>query len=269
MLGPEHPIGSMVRTVDSQGEQLYVVLRDGLQPVSSATADIIRHGEPDAAAEVRGIAPAMLADVPIVHQLRVDHYPSVSPKIVSTDPDPVVCMGWQRSNTAAEATVRLLVGNRLPVSDGAQPVGLATADGTGPGVDSVYLTPGTGEYVQATGGGPDSESVGQLFYVSDTGLRYHIKDFPTADALGVTGVKSPDGAQTAAAVGAVARGVVAAARARAVAGGGLGRARRHGGQPGQRHCRGATGLARQSRTTAIEPDYSERRRMATAPDDVR
>ena len=110
--------------------------------------------------------------------------------------------GWcawrgSASNTAAEADVRMLVGHRLPVPEGAQPVGLATADGNGPGVDSVYLTPGAGEYVQATGGEPDSQSMGELFYVSDTGLRYHIKDLPTADALGVTGVKVPDGPQNA------------------------------------------------------------------------
>jgi hypothetical protein len=34
--------------------------------------------------------------------------------------------------------------------------------------------------------------MGQLFYVADTGLRYHIKDLPTAAALGVTGIKDPD-----------------------------------------------------------------------------
>lgn len=193
VMGPQHPVGSMVKTVDSRGEQLYVVLRDGLQPVSPATADIIRYGNPGAVADAHSIAPAALAEVPIVHQLAVDHYPSVSPRIVSPDPDRVVCMGWQRSNTAADATVRLLVGHRVPVPDGAHPVRLASSDGSGPAVDFVYLTPGAGEYVQATGGEPDSESAGQLFYVSDTGLRYHIKDLPTAEALGVTGVQLPDG----------------------------------------------------------------------------
>ncbi len=193
VLGPDYPVGSMVKTVDSRGEHLYVVLRDGLQPISPATADIIRYGAADGVAEPRDIAPAALAAVPIVHRLPVDHYPSVSPQIVPTDPDRVVCMGWQRAGSAAQATLRLLVGHRLPVPDDAQAVGLATADGNGPGVDSVYLVPGAGEYVQATGGAPDSESPGQLFYVSDTGLRYHIKDFPTADALGVTGVEVPDG----------------------------------------------------------------------------
>jgi type VII secretion protein EccB len=193
VLGPDYPVGSMVKTVDSRGEQLYVLLRDALQPVSSATADIIRYGNPDAVAEVKDIAPATLAGAPVVHQLPVDHYPSVAPQIVSADPDRVVCMGWQRANTASHAIVRLLVGQQLPVPDGAKSVGLATSDGNGPGVDFVYLVPGAGEYVQATGVEPDSESAGQLFYVSDTGLRYHIKDSPTAEALGVSGVSLPDG----------------------------------------------------------------------------
>jgi type VII secretion protein EccB len=196
-LGPDYSIGSMVKTVDSRGEQLYVVLRDGLQPVSPATADIIRYGNTGGVSDVHDIAPAALANAPIVHQLAVDHYPSVSPKIVPIDPDRVVCMGWQRSNTAADATVRLLVGHRLPAPGGAQPVRLATSDGNGPGVDSVYLVPGAGEYVQATGGEPESESAGPLFYVSDIGLRYHIKDSPTAESLGVTGVKMPEGPQNA------------------------------------------------------------------------
>jgi type VII secretion protein EccB len=193
-LGSDYPVGSIVKSVDSRGEQLFVALRDGLQPISSATADIIRYGDADAARSPgREIAPAMLAEVPIVHRLPVDHYPSASPQIVATDPDRVVCMGWQRSNTDAEATIQLLVGHRLPVPTDAKTVRLATADGSRPGVDFVYLSAGAGEYVQATGVEPDSRSAGQLFYVSDTGLRYHIKDLPTAEALGVTGVKIPDG----------------------------------------------------------------------------
>jgi hypothetical protein len=114
---------------------------------------------------------------------------------VSPNPDPVLCMGWQRTNAAAQATVRLIAGNKLPVPAGAETVRLATTDGNGPGLDSVYMTPGAGEYVQATGVEPGSQSTGPLFYVSDTGLRYHIKDLPTADALGVVGIKAP-GQQT-------------------------------------------------------------------------
>lgn len=197
VVGPDYPTGSVVKTIDSRGEQLYVVLRDGLQPISPATADIIMYSESDAVrASVREIAPAIVAGASIVHRLAVDHYPTVSPQIVPANPDRVVCMAWQRTNTAAQAGVRLLVGHRLPTPEGADPVRLANADGSGPGVDSVYLTPGAGEYVQATGIEPASLATGQLFYVSDTGMRYHIKDFPTAEALGVTGVKTSDGPST-------------------------------------------------------------------------
>ena len=192
VVGPDYTIGSIVKTVDSRGQQLYVVLRDGLQPISAATADIIRYGDADAArASAREIAPAVVAGVPIVHQLPVDHYPTVSPQIVPPNSAPVLCMGWQRTNAAAPATVRLIVGHKLPVPAGAEAVRLATTDGSGPGLDSVYMTPGSGEYVQATGVEPGSQSTGPLFYLSDTGLRYHIKDLPTADALGVVGIKAP------------------------------------------------------------------------------
>ncbi|KQH79213.1 type VII secretion protein EccB [Mycobacterium gordonae] len=187
------PVGSIVKTVDSRGEQLYVVLPDGLQPVSSAAADIIRYSNPGEASSqgAREVAPSVISRVPLVHSLAIDHYPAVSPQIVNTEPDRVVCMTWDRSNSAAQAAVGLLVGHRLPIPDGAQPVGLATGDGNGPGVDSVYVKPGSGEYVQATGGEADSRALGQLFYVSDAGVRYHIKDLPTAGALGVTGVHDP------------------------------------------------------------------------------
>jgi hypothetical protein len=100
-------------------------------------------------------------------------------------------MSWRRNNSAATATTRLLVGNRLPLPNDAQPVRLATADGGGPGLDSVYLKPGTGEYVQATGVEPDSRAAGQLFYVSDEGVRFHVWDEAAAAALGVVGVKVP------------------------------------------------------------------------------
>jgi type VII secretion protein EccB len=194
VLPPEHPIGSIIRVLDSRGEQLFVVLRDGVQALSPAAADVIRYGQ-DGAASARPIpdvAPAMVADVPRVSALDVDHYPPASPRIVPADPNEVLCLGWQRPNDAAQASIQMFVGHRLPMPAGAQPVRLATADGMGARLDEVYLTPGSGEYVQTTGGEPDSHSHGPLFYVSDTGLRYHLEDTPTAQALGVVPVKSAD-----------------------------------------------------------------------------
>ena len=188
-------VGSILETTDSSGQQLYVALREGLQLISPATADIIRYGDPQSsmASEPATISPALLSAVPIVHSLRVDHYPTATPRFVHADPDSVVCMSWQRASSAADATSRLLVGHRLPLPEYARQVTLATADGSGPGLDSVYLKPGTGAYVQATGDEPGSRAKGQLFYVSDVGLRFHIQDVPTATALGLTGTKEPGG----------------------------------------------------------------------------
>jgi type VII secretion protein EccB len=194
-LEQKYRVGAIVTAVDSRGEQLYVVLRDGLQPISAATADIIRYGDSDSPSvgAPASISPALVSEAPHVDDLRVDHYPKASPRFITTEPDRVICLSWERGNSDAAATNRLLVGHALPVPAEAKPVPLATADGNGPALDGVYLKPGTGEYVQATGDQPDSRAMGQLFYVSDTGVRFHVKDLPTAAALGVTGVKPPGG----------------------------------------------------------------------------
>jgi ESX secretion system ATPase EccB len=196
-LPAQYPAGSILRTVDSRGDQLYVVLSEGLQPISAATADIIRYGNPQSStvSEPTRISPALISKAPVVDTLRVDHYPKSSPRFVHVNPDSVVCMSWQRSDLRAEGTTRLLLGHRLPLPNDSRPVRLASADGSGPGLDNVYLQPGTGEYVQSTGDQPGSQSPGQLFYISDLGLRYHIKDVPTANALGVVGAKDPSGTE--------------------------------------------------------------------------
>jgi type VII secretion protein EccB len=169
---------------------MYVVLPEGLQPISVATADIIRYSgsAPVAVDEPREVSPALVSAVPVVHSLPTDTYPSASPQIVDTESAQVLCMAWQDANGAARAATRLLVGQRLPVPRQAAPLRLASADGSGPGLDSVYLTPGTGKFVQVTGAEPDSKARGQLFYVCDTGVRFLVKDLSAAAALGVAGV---------------------------------------------------------------------------------
>ena len=201
-LPAEFPVGSLARTTDSRGDQLYVVLPEGLQPISAVTADIIRYGNPESAAarEPAVLSPARLGQLPIVRVLGVDDYPATALNLVSAESAPVVCMSWERRVGDASATTRVLLGNRLPLSTDAQPVQLAGADGTGPGVDAVYLKPGTGEYVQAAnpGSGP---ALGDLFYVSDLGLRFPVTDPSTAAILGLAGVREsrdvPEHAQPA------------------------------------------------------------------------
>ncbi|MGV9799944.1 type VII secretion protein EccB [Mycobacterium sp. NPDC003449] len=189
-LPADFPVGSLVRTTDSRGGQLYVVLPEGLQPVSAETADIIRYGNPEpvVAREPAVISLAGLGRLPVVHVLGVDDYPATALNPVSADSAPVVCMSWERRVGDASASTTVLLGNRLPLPGDAQPVQLAGADGAGPGLDAVYLKPGTGAYVQAANPGP-GPALGDLFYVSDLGLRYPVKDEATATVLGLVGVR--------------------------------------------------------------------------------
>ncbi|MEE6179144.1 type VII secretion protein EccB [Mycobacterium sp. 050134] len=189
-------VGAILTAVDSRGEQLYVALREGLQPISAAAADIIRYGnrESPAAAAPISVSPALVSGAPVVHALRVDRYPATPTRFIHADPDRVVCMSWQRNASASGAITHMLVGDRLPLPDGAQPVRLATADGGGPALDTVYLRPGTGEYVRATGDGPGGQEMGPLFYVDDVGVRFHVADTAAAAALGMEGGKAAAGA---------------------------------------------------------------------------
>lgn len=45
VIRPDLRVGSIIKTNDSRGEQLYVVLRNGVQAISTATADIIRYSD--------------------------------------------------------------------------------------------------------------------------------------------------------------------------------------------------------------------------------
>jgi len=188
-LPADFAVGSLVRTTDSRGGQLYVVLPQGLQPISAETADIIRYGNPESAAarEPVALSPARVGQLPVVHQLQVDDYPTTALHLVSADSAPVVCMSWERRVGGADVSTNVLLGTRLPLPADAQPVQLASADGPGPRLDAVYLKPGTGAYVQATNPGP-GPALGDLYYVSDLGLRYPVEDAATAAILGLTGV---------------------------------------------------------------------------------
>lgn len=184
-------IGSVIKTTDTSGDSLFVVLADGVQPISAATADIIRYADPSAEQQPQTLSPALLTSVATVNQLPVQHYPQVAPTFSDTRAEPVVCMSWRRGNTETTSSTALLLGRRLPIPHGAHTVPLAGADGGGPGLDAVYVKPGTGEYVQSVGAEPAAAGIGQLFYVADTGQRFHIAGPEAAAVLGVRGIDDP------------------------------------------------------------------------------
>ncbi|WP_067561741.1 type VII secretion protein EccB [Nocardia acidivorans] len=184
----DHRIGDVVQVrTDSRN---YVVLADGLQPVSPLTADIVRNAYRSTATDDH-IAQADRTGAPVSSALPVSDYPDRAPSMVEGKDQPVDCLAWQpvgaadKADGSRHADLTVLTGHAVPIPDRARLVPLAQADGNGPEVDSYYMKPGAGAYVQTTGLEPDSQRRDSLFFVSDYGVRYGIKDLEAAKALGM------------------------------------------------------------------------------------
>ena len=118
-------------------------------------------------------------------------FPHRTPTLLGVDADTTLCRSWSRDLDDPQATTALLTGRALPLPDGARPVRLTTADGAGPGVDNVYLRPGTGELLQVTGNETASVRAESLFYISDSGVRFGVPDAATATVLGLGDTPHP------------------------------------------------------------------------------
>lgn len=179
------PVGSVVATSGVDGTlRFHLILTDGVQPLSTAAAETMRLVDPGAEGSVPRVAPAELAAVPVRESVPLSHFPAAVPRLSDVEP-PVLCHRWSRDRDAASATTQLMSARRLPIPTGSRPVTLATADGPGPALDLVYLTPGSGEHVVLTGIEPDSRRASTPFYVSDVGVRYRLAGAETASILGL------------------------------------------------------------------------------------
>lgn len=189
-----HRIGDVVH-VDTK-DQYYVVLRDGLQPISPLTADIIRNSNPTASQNPE-ISQFDSTQAAVSNELAVQQYPTKAPTIVNPKDRPVGCLSWKplagasdKSDGSKRAELAVLAGSALPIPDNKQTTPLAQADGSASNVDAFYSTPGHGYFVQTTGIETDSQRRDSMFFVADTGVRYGIKDGEAQKALGMDAEKA-------------------------------------------------------------------------------
>ncbi|MBF6327488.1 type VII secretion protein EccB [Nocardia transvalensis] len=207
-----HRISDVVQTQNNDGKHYFVVLYEGLQPISPLTAEIIRGKFPQSTPDelidnsVRTYAPPASA-------LPVDKFPETAPTIVEGKDQPVGCMSWKpiagaedKAGATSHAELSVLTGHVLPLPDDARTVQLAQADGSGPNVDAFYKTPGSGVFVQTTGIEPDSQRKDAKFFIADTGVRYGIKDPEAEKALGMDAEKAKPEPAPYAIVGGLAPG---------------------------------------------------------------
>lgn len=191
-LGRDIPVGTVVKASTLSGRStFYVALAQGVQQIGEVAAEVIRQADPAGVDSVPTVSPGELTGVATVDVLPVGGFPATTPRLADADADPVLCSSWSRSSSDHEATQRSLLGSTLPLGSVDVPVVLAGADGGGPGLDGVFVAPGRGHYIQATGSEPDSGRAESLFYVNDSGVRFGIPDKETAAVIGLGDVPVP------------------------------------------------------------------------------
>ncbi|MGF6887303.1 type VII secretion protein EccB [Nocardia sp. GAS34] len=190
---PSHRNGDILEL--GTDKSYYVALNNGIQQISALTADIIRNSNPTSSSG--DLNPYDRAHVNIVTTLQVKDYPDTAPAIIESKDQPVDCLSWKPLNSAdtsdgsKHAELSLITGHALPIPDSAKAVRLAQADSSiSDKVDQFYSTPGSGILVQTTGIEPDSQRKDSQFFISDTGVRYGIKDTDAAKALGMDSSKA-------------------------------------------------------------------------------
>ncbi|WP_349270112.1 ESX-3 secretion system ATPase EccB3 [Mycolicibacterium parafortuitum] len=183
-----YPVGSVVVAYDADNTlRHYVVLTEGLQPVSPVVAAILRNSNSWGLASPPRLEADLIARTPQARAIDVDAYPAERVTLVDTAAEPVICAAWAKPEGAQESSLELRSGAALPVPDGQGAVALVSAGAPGGPADQVMLPPGTGYFV---------DSAGSLFWVSDTGVRYGIDTntetgMNTIEALGLTAAPLP------------------------------------------------------------------------------
>jgi len=167
------PVGSVLRITRGDGDENYVVLVTGIQRIGQLAADLLRFSDSRGAANVIAVAPDVIRAAAVVNTLPVTTFPDRAP--LPVDAGNTNCATW----TAGRAG--FLTGGGLPVPAGQAPVRLSQADGGGPALDAVYLPPGRSAYVRA----------GSRYLVTDTGVRFAIRDDDAAHDLGLSAAALP------------------------------------------------------------------------------
>ncbi|MGA7055351.1 MAG: type VII secretion protein EccB [Mycobacterium sp.] len=172
------PIGAVVESyaldkTSSDAVRYYAVLPDGLQPIPSVLAAILRNTNSYGLQQPPRLGADEVAKLPVSRLLDTTRYPNQRVSVVDAGHDPVVCGYWSKPAGAATSSLNLLAGSAAPIPDAVHTVELV-GGGIGGTATRVALVPGTGYFTQSVGGGAAAPATGSLFWVSDTGVRYGI-----------------------------------------------------------------------------------------------
>jgi type VII secretion protein EccB len=176
-LPPNLVIGSVFKTVTESGEQLYVVLSDGVAKVNATTAAALR-----ATNSYDLVAPPAIesSDVAkIAEQVFVSPLPDEPLKTLQRQETPTLCWAWKREPGAQAPKTAVIAGRRLPIPAVAMNSGIDQIGGD----STVYVNGGQFIRLQS----PDPRYGESLYYIDPQGVRYGVPNDDTANSLGLSG----------------------------------------------------------------------------------
>jgi type VII secretion protein EccB len=185
---PGFLVGSVLRITRADGDEYYVILSRGVQRVGQVAADLVRFSDSQGSRSIISVAPDLVRAAPVVTELPVSTFPDRAP--ASLHPSgTTLCASWAHTASGG-AEISFLTGG-LPVPAGQEPVTLSQGDGNGAAVDAVYLPPGRSAYVRSTGLSGDNAGAGTRYLITDTGVRFAIRDDEAAHDLGLPDTAIP------------------------------------------------------------------------------
>lgn len=189
------PVGTVFVTPQISGPQQYsVVLTDGVQTVSAVVAQILQNAGSGAAGKQAVVAPARLANMPVVNGLDLSAYPDGPLDVVEMRQNPATCWWWEKTAGEDRARVQVVSGPTVPVAayDTGRVVSLVKADDSGREADRVFFGSGFANFVVVTGNDPAAGTAESLWWLSSSGVRFGVDNVREArTALGLTSMPSP------------------------------------------------------------------------------
>ncbi|MFD1147970.1 type VII secretion protein EccB [Saccharothrix hoggarensis] len=167
--------------------EFYVALKEGLQKVSRAAADLIRatyaQGAEPKLVDIARINNAQTAD-----QLDFADYPPDVPEVLEPNQNNrVICLGWQAQNVNADNKsqhTKVTIAPSLPIPSDVVPVEINQVGATGEVVSQFAMAPGKAAVVRSATSTQDFAS-GPIHLITGRGVKYGIPDVLTAGALGL------------------------------------------------------------------------------------
>jgi type VII secretion protein EccB len=156
------PIGSVVRVERAASSDEYLLLSDGVQPVTPLMADLVRFTYAGSA-RIATVTPGDIGRVPTTRSPLPLPVLRSAPTVVAAAP--VLCVSW-RGRWAVSTPGRL-------------PLGAPAASG-------VYVPPGHGAVVAAVGGSRNAATAAR-YLVTDAGVRFPVPDESALRMLGLSG----------------------------------------------------------------------------------